>query len=169
MTANAKKVGVIRFLGTNCDKDVFEAVRAVGLDPKWVWHQDQFDRSEFEALVIPGGFSHGDYLRCGALAARSPVMKSVAEAAKAGVPILGICNGFQILCEAQLLPGALLKNSGLRFKDDWVALKLANANQKFAGSNLKQARLPIAHGEGRYYLQQDQVKRLFDEEQVWWT
>lgn len=169
MIAPKKKVAVIRFLGTNCDKDVFEAVRAVGLEPKWVWHQDQFAANEYEALVIPGGFSHGDYLRCGALAARSPVMRSVSDAAKAGVPVLGICNGFQILCEAQLLPGALLRNSGLRFKDDWVELNLVSGNKKFAGSETRKVRLPIAHGEGRYYLEQDQVKRLFDDEQVWWT
>ncbi len=160
-------IGVVRFLGTNCDQDVFEAVHQVGLKPKWVWHQDHFDRKDFDALIIPGGFSYGDYLRCGALAARSPVMQSVSEAAKAGVPVLGICNGFQILCEAQLLPGALLKNNTLRFKDDWVDLKIVNSNARFGGAGLKKAHLPIAHGEGRYYLEQDQVKQLFDDEQVW--
>jgi phosphoribosylformylglycinamidine synthase len=162
-------IGVVRFLGTNCDQDVFDAVQQVGLRPAWLWHQDQFDYKSYDALVVPGGFSYGDYLRCGALAARAPVMQSVSAAAKAGVPILGICNGFQILCEAKLLPGALLRNSGLRFRDDWVDLKVVNGNAHFGGRTLEKAHLPIAHGEGRYYLEQDQVQRLFDEGQVWCT
>jgi phosphoribosylformylglycinamidine synthase len=163
-----KNIGVVRFLGTNCDKDVFSAVRQAGLEPRWIWHQDQFEKNEFAALIIPGGFSYGDYLRCGALAARAPAMKSVTEAAKFGVPILGICNGFQILCEAHLLPGALLRNDSMRFRDTWVDLKLVH-QQKTFGGKIKHVRLPIAHGEGRYYLEEDQVKRLFDDDQVWWT
>jgi phosphoribosylformylglycinamidine synthase subunit PurQ / glutaminase len=169
MSKKKRNIGVVRFPGTNCDKDVFSAVHQVGLEPRWAWHQDQFAKNEFEALIIPGGFSYGDYLRCGALAAQSPVMKSVSEAAKSGVPILGICNGFQILCEARLLPGVLLRNDSLRFRDAWVDLKLVNAQRTFGGKNIDRVRLPIAHGEGRYYLEEDQVKRLFDDEQVWFT
>lgn len=165
----SRAVGVVRFLGTNCDQDVYEAVRLAGLRPEWIWYQDSFDRAQFDALIIPGGFSYGDYLRCGALAARAPVMSSVAEAARYGTPILGICNGFQILCEARLLPGVLLRNNGLRFRDEWVDLDLVNASLSFGGQNQKSVRLPIAHGEGRYYLENDQVKKLFDDEQVWWT
>lgn len=165
----SKRIGVVRFLGTNCDQDVFNAVKLAGLEPEWAWHQDQFDKSRFSALILPGGFSYGDYLRCGALAARSPVMKSVREAASHGTPVLGICNGFQILCEAGLLPGVLLKNNSLRFRDGWVKLRLANAHKNFSGHKIESANLPIAHGEGRYFIEEDQVKKLFDDEQVWWT
>lgn len=164
----SKKVGVVRFLGTNCDYDVFEAVKAVGLEPEWLWFQDQFDVNSYSALMLPGGFSYGDYLRCGALAARAPVMTSVREAAKKGKPVLGICNGFQILCEANLLPGVLVQNSGLRFVDKWVDLHLRSASPHFAGRKVEKAHLPVAHGDGRYVLEEDEVKRLFDDEQVWW-
>jgi phosphoribosylformylglycinamidine synthase I len=165
----SQPIGVVRFLGTNCDQDVFQAVKLAGLEPEWVWYQDQFDKSRYAALILPGGFSYGDYLRCGALAARSPVMKSVREAASYGTPVLGICNGFQILCEAGLLPGALLRNNSLRFRDGWVRLRLTNVQKSFSGTKLKEAMLPVAHGEGRYYIEEDQVKKLFDDEQVWWT
>lgn len=165
----SRKIGVVRFLGTNCDQDVFQAVKVAGLEPHWLWHQDQFDKTQYAALILPGGFSYGDYLRCGALAARSPVMKSVTDAAAYGTPILGICNGFQILCEARLLPGILLRNNSLRFRDGWVGLNLTNPSSKFGKSDLQRVRLPIAHGEGRYFIEADQVKKLFDDEQVWWT
>ncbi len=165
----SQPIGVVRFLGTNCDQDVFDAVKLAGLKPEWLWHQDQFDKSKYAALVLPGGFSYGDYLRCGALAARSPVMKSVREAAQAGTPVLGICNGFQILCEAGLLPGVLLRNNSLRFRDGWVDLNLVSAHKNFGGGKMQRARLPVAHGEGRYFVEEDQVKKLFDDEQVWWT
>lgn len=178
----SKKVGVLRFLGTNCDQDVFRAVQLAGLEPEWAWHQDQFAKEKYTALVLPGGFSYGDYLRCGALAARSPVMKSVIEAARYGTPILGICNGFQILCEAGLLPGVLLRNNSLRFRDGWVRLKLVNAHKSFAAKETTpdtaagrtqgprtSVKLPIAHGEGRYFIDEDKVKKLFDDGQVWWV
>jgi phosphoribosylformylglycinamidine synthase len=164
-----KPVGVTRFLGTNCDQDVFDAVESVGLKARWLWYQDQFDPNDYSAVVLPGGFSYGDYLRCGALAARSPVMKSVREAADRGLPVLGICNGFQILCEARLLPGALMRNSGLRFRDGWVTLKKQNSSPYFAGKVGRSLNLPIAHGEGRYFIEEDQLKKLFDDEQVWWV
>lgn len=163
-----RSVGVVRFLGTNCDRDVFAAVASAGLTPEWIWHQDQFEVSRYAALILPGGFSYGDYLRCGALAARAPAMKSVSEAARRGTPILGICNGFQILCEAGLLPGALLRNNSLRFRDGWVELKRVNGSSHFGGE-LVHVRLPIAHGEGRFFVENDQVKKLFDDEQVWWV
>jgi phosphoribosylformylglycinamidine synthase len=164
-----KKAGIVRFLGTNCDFDLWQAVEASGLEPEWLWYQDQFNFKDYSALFIPGGFSYGDYLRVGALAARGPVMKSVREAARAGVPILGICNGFQILCESGLLPGALLRNSHLRFVDRWVNLKLKSPVSAFAGSKCKGLRLPVAHGDGRYYVDEDGLKRLEDSEQVWLT
>lgn len=164
-------IGVLRFPGTNCDRDVFEAVEAQKNKAQWLWHQDQFDPKAYRALFLPGGFSYGDYLRAGALAARSPAMKSVKEAADRGVPVLGICNGFQILCEAGLLPGVLIRNQTLRFIDDWVDLKLTNPHPYF-GRGLKagaKAKLPIAHADGRFYLEGDHLKRLQDQEQIWWT
>ena len=126
-----KNSGVIRFPGTNCDRDVYQAVEAAGGSPKWLWYEDLFDYRDYDAIYVPGGFSFGDYLRSGALAARTPVIKSVREAAKHGMPILGICNGFQILCEALLLPGILLKNEGLRFRDEWVDLHIQNRSNFF--------------------------------------
>ncbi len=164
-------VGVIRFPGTNCDRDVFEAVQMVGLKAEWLWHLDRFEPKKFSAIILPGGFSFGDYLRAGALAARSSVMDSVREAASFGVPVLGICNGFQILCESHLLPGALVKNESLRFQDEWVDLKLVTPHKSF-GSKLKSEaslRLPIAHGEGRFYAKEDELKRLWDNQQIWFT
>jgi phosphoribosylformylglycinamidine synthase subunit PurQ / glutaminase len=162
-----KKVAVVRFPGTNCDRDVWKAVEAAGLTPVWAWHEEQFDTSNIESVIVPGGFSFGDYLRAGALASRSPVMKSVSESAKRGVPVLGICNGFQILCEAGLLPGALLKNARVRFVDQWVQLNLANESKFFrSGSTIK---LPVAHGMGRFYGNPDLIKRLWDKKQVWYT
>ena len=163
-----ERVGVVRFPGTNCDRDVFEAVEACGHKAQWLWHQDRFTVSDFDRIVIPGGFSYGDYLRCGALAAKAPVMTSLHEAANQGLPILGICNGFQILCESGLLPGALIRNQSLRFVDRWVNLNLKNANRHWAGSTAK-VRLPVAHGEGRFYIDDDGMKRLQDQNQIWWT
>ena len=161
-----KPVGVLRFLGTNCDRDLFSAAHDLGLDPRWLWHADRFNPNDFEALFVPGGFSHGDYLRSGALAAKAPAMDSVADAARRGLPILGICNGFQILCEAHLLPGALVKNEGRRFVDDWVDLHFENPNA-WTPADSKRARLPIAHGDGRYYLETEELKRVRDRGQVW--
>ena len=165
------KIGVLRFPGTNCDRDVFEAVENRGAKAEWLWHADRFDAKSYDALFLPGGFSYGDYLRAGALAARSPAMESVREAANRGTPVLGICNGFQILCEAKLLPGVLVRNRGLRFIDDWVELKLENSHQKFASSAKPgaKAKLPIAHADGRFFAEDDELKRIQDRGQVWWT
>lgn len=163
----SKKVGILRFLGTNCDRDVWQAIEEAGLQPEWLWYQDQFNESDYQAFVLPGGFSYGDYLRCGALAARMPVMASLRRAAAKGQPILGICNGFQILCEAGLLPGTLIRNQYQRFIDDWVNLELVNANAHWAGE-MNFCRIPIAHGEGCYYVSEDEAKRLEDNRQVWW-
>lgn len=166
-----KKIGVLRFPGTNCDRDVYEAVQTAGLEPDWLWHLDRFDTKKYAALILPGGFSFGDYLRAGALAARSPVMDSVREAACAGMPIMGICNGFQILCETHLLPGALVKNESLRFRDQWVDMTFQNTNKAFASAYKKndEITLPIAHGEGRFYAQSDELKKLWDDGQIWLT
>ncbi len=166
-----KKVGVVRFPGTNCDFDTWKAVLQMKAEPHWLWHSEHFNPKDYAALIVPGGFSYGDYLRAGALAARSPAMKDVSDAAKLGTPILGICNGFQILCESTLLPGALVKNQGLRFIDDWAEIKLANSSQAW-GKEFKSGekiRLPIAHGEGRFYAEADLLKKLQDKNQIWWT
>ncbi len=163
-----KRIGVVRFLGTNCDRDVWQAIEAVGLTPEWLWYEDQFDISGFAAYVVPGGFSYGDYLRCGALAAKAPVMKSVSEAAAKGYPVLGICNGFQILCESQLLPGALVRNEKRKFIDAWVNLS-PQTQTKWNSQARAVIRLPIAHGEGRYYAEKSELKALWDQEQVWMT
>ncbi len=161
-----KPVGITRFLGTNCDRDVWQAVEALGLAPKWLWFEDQFDPSDYSAVVVPGGFSHGDYLRCGALAAKAPVMKSVSEAAAKGAPVLGICNGFQILCEARLLPGVLVRNESRKFIDKWVTLAPAGKTPwlKPSGGPL---RLPVAHGEGRFHSDAEALKKLNDQGQIW--
>jgi phosphoribosylformylglycinamidine synthase I len=167
----AKRVGILRFLGTNCDRDVWQAVESLDLEPRWLWHADRFEPNDYQAFVVPGGFSYGDYLRCGALAAKSPVMESLREAAKHGFPVLGICNGFQILCESRLLPGALVRNAGLRFKDQWVDLKLVNSTA-WTASSLKSGasvRLPIAHGEGRFFADDVELERIWQNDQVWFT
>lgn len=162
------KIGILRFLGTNCDRDIWKAIEAAGHEPQWLWYENTFEPKDFKAFVLPGGFSYGDYLRCGALAARSPVMSSLKQAADKGYPVLGICNGFQILCEAGLLPGALVQNESLRFIDDWVDLKLENPQPSFGGERVQKARLPVAHGEGRYVIEEDDLKKIEDRGQIWW-
>ena len=162
------KVGVIVFPGSNCDRDmqwVFQGL--LGLPTRMVWHQDS-DLSDLDAIVIPGGFSYGDYLRCGAIARFSPAMRSVIEAAEQGKPVLGVCNGFQILTEAGLLPGALIRNENLHFACDRVPVKVERSARLWtegyaAGQVLN---LPIAHGEGRYYADPDTLKQIEDKGQV---
>ncbi len=164
------KIGVLRFPGTNCGRDVFKAVEGAGHQPQWLWHQDRFNPAELDAFIVPGGFSYGDYLRSGALAARAPVMDSLREAAEMGKPVLGICNGFQILTEARLLPGALLRNQGHRFIDDWVDLKVENTSPFFGGQQTpagKNVRLPIAHADGRYFASDEELRRLEENGQIW--
>lgn len=160
-----KKIGVLRFLGTNCDQDVWSAAQAVGMKPEWLWYQDQFNTKDYDALIVPGGFSYGDYLRSGALAAKAPAMKSVREAAKTGVPVMGICNGFQILCEMELLPGALLKNQSGKFIDEWAELEVVSKTPYTALS--ERLKFPIAHGDGRYFVTDEVLKKIQDKDQIW--
>lgn len=160
-----KKIGITRFLGTNCDRDIWSAVESLGYQPEWLWYEDQHDLKNYAAVFIPGGFSYGDYLRCGALAARSQVMKSVKEASEKGLPVFGICNGFQILCEAGMLPGALLRNESVQFIDSWVELESMTSDKRWGFNAVK--KIPIAHGEGRYFIFEDEKKRLYDQDQVW--
>jgi len=147
------KFGIVTFPGSNCDYDAFHAVTEIlGEQAVYLWHKDH-DLQNADVIVLPGGFSYGDYLRAGAIARFSPIMQEVAAHAKAGAPVLGVCNGFQILCEAQLLPGALMRNAALQFVSAAVRIRVENADTLF--TNLYQPgellRIPVAHGDGRYF------------------
>ena len=162
------KAAVIVFPGSNCDRDVALALRqAIGRDPAMIWHGES-TLPPLDLIVVPGGFSYGDYLRCGAIAAHSPVMRAVKQRATAGVLVLGICNGFQVLTEAQLLPGALLRNAGLRFVCKDVFLRVEDDRSPFtSGYRAGQVvRMPIAHNEGNYFTDDDTLARLRDEGRV---
>ncbi len=145
------KVAVIQFPGSNCDQDCVWALNALGADASLVWHKVG-SVGQFDAVVVPGGFSYGDYLRCGAIARFSPVMKSVRQMAADGRLVLGICNGFQILCESGLLPGALVRNRSLHFVCDDVSLRVERADTPFTSACRPGdvLRIPVAHGEGNY-------------------
>ena len=162
------RAAVVVFPGSNSDVDAQYALsEAGGIPAELVWHA-QTDLSGYDLIVLPGGFSHGDYLRSGAVAARAPVMDAVRAAADHGVPVLGICNGFQILLEAGLLPGAMLHNAGIVFRSEFVNVRVDAADTAFtraagAGDVL---RLPIAHGEGNYYAPPEMLARLQDEGRV---
>ncbi len=162
------KFGVVVFPGSNCDRDVAYVTRDILQQPtRMVWHQDT-DISDLDVVIIPGGFSYGDYLRCGAIAKFSPVMQSVIAHAKSGKLVLGICNGFQVLTEAGLLPGALTRNRDLHFICDRVPLKIENNTlpwtQQYSKGEI--ITLPIAHGEGRFYASSDTLKAIEDSGQV---
>jgi phosphoribosylformylglycinamidine synthase len=146
------RIGVVRFPGSNCDSDAFHAVELAGAEPIFLWHDDP-DLRGCEALILPGGFAYGDYVRAGVIARFSPVMRSVSDAAARGLPVLGICNGFQVLAEARLLPGVLLRNEGLRFVHRWVRTRVESADTPFTASIPEGTvlRMPVAHGEGRYF------------------
>ena len=154
-------IGVITFPGTLDDVDALRAVRLAGATPKQLWHADD-DLTGVDAVVVPGGFSYGDYLRSGAIAAQAPMMGAVIEAAKKGMPVLGICNGFQILTESGLLPGVLMRNAGLKFVCRDVHMKVERSDTPFTrGYNAGQViRVPVAHGEGNYEADEETLKRL---------
>ncbi len=153
---------IVQFPGSNCDQDCLHVLgQVLGHDAYYVWHKSHsLDRAD--AVIIPGGFSYGDYLRCGAIARLSPVMEAVREAAEAGTPVLGICNGFQILCEAGLLPGALLRNQTLQFRCQTPCVRVENAGTIFTRHYHKGdvLRLPIAHGDGNYFADADTLESL---------
>ncbi len=156
------KFGIVTFPGSNCDYDAYHAVTEIlGEEAVYLWHKDH-DLQNADVIVLPGGFSYGDYLRAGAIARFSPIMQEVAAHAKVGGPVLGICNGFQILCEAHLLPGALMRNASLQFVSAPVHLRVENNNTLFTnlyekGELLK---IPVAHGDGRYYASPDVLDAL---------
>jgi len=161
-------VGVVLFPGTNCEADVVEAIATLGGDCEVVWHGDRALPSAVDAVVLPGGFAHGDYLRTGAIARFSPIMTAVRELADSGAPVIGICNGFQILCEAGLLPGALQKNAGLKFVCDTVTVRVIS-NVTPVTSKLApgaQLRLPVNHFEGNYTCDARTLAELRAEDQV---
>ncbi len=145
------KVAIVRFPGSNRDMEAYHAVQDAGHDATLVWHRSQ-DLEGADLVILPGGFSYGDYLRPGAIARFSPIMQAVAKHAAAGRPLLGVCNGFQILCEAQLLPGALVRNGHLQFVSKMVTVRVETDATPFtAGYKIGQElRLPVAHGDGRY-------------------
>ncbi|HTH29112.1 MAG TPA: phosphoribosylformylglycinamidine synthase subunit PurQ [Sphingobium sp.] len=160
---------VIVFPGSNCDRDLAVAFQAVsGKAPTMVWHGETALPDKLDIIGVPGGFSYGDYLRSGAMAARSPVMRAVAEAAARGVAVLGICNGFQVLTEAGLLPGALMRNAGINFVCRDVALTVASNGNRFASAYEagEQVRFPVAHHDGNYQADEALLDRLEGEGRV---
>ena len=160
------KVAVIRFPGANCDQDAFYAIKDdLALQVEYVWHEAT-SLNGFEAVFLPGGFSYGDYLRCGAMASRAPIMNEVHRFADEGRPVIGACNGFQVLTEAGLLPGALMLNAAQKFICKDIYLKPVNRTSIWTRGIDRTLRLPIAHGEGRYVLDQDGLARLQDNDQI---
>jgi len=162
------KVAVVQYPGSNCDLDALEVLqKVVKTKTDLVWHRD-LKKDEYDGYVLPGGFSYGDYLRAGAIAASSPSLKAMREAAEKRKPVLGICNGLQILVEAGLLPGAVLRNTGLRFVCKWTRVRVENNKTAFTNLAKKGQTLniPIAHNEGRYYLDKDGLAQLERNQQV---
>jgi phosphoribosylformylglycinamidine synthase len=162
------KIGVVVFPGSNCDHDAYHVLKHVcGQETRFVWHKES-DLADLDAIVLPGGFSYGDYLRTGAIARFSPVMAAVGDFAKRGGPVLGICNGFQILQEAGLLPGAMLRNQGVKFLSQPVHIRVER-DDTIATAGLEKGTvltMPIAHGEGNFYAAPDEMARLEGEGQV---
>lgn len=147
------KFGIVTFPGSNCDYDAYHAVTEIlGEEAVYLWHKDH-DLQNADVIVLPGGFSYGDYLRAGAIARFSPIMQEVSAHARAGGPVLGVCNGFQILCEAHLLPGALMRNASLQFVSAPVFVRVENNQTLFTHlyEKAEVLRIPVAHGDGRYY------------------
>lgn len=162
------KVGVVVFPGSNCDHDMVHVLgRVVGFETTYLWHKDH-DLKGCRAIFLPGGFSYGDYLRCGSIARFSPIMQEVTAFAKKGGPVLGICNGFQILTEAHILPGVLMPNESLKFICDFINIRV-DSDQSFITKNIKPGtslRIPIAHRDGNYFIDEEGLRRLEGEGQV---
>ena len=161
-------VAIIQFPGTNCDIDTYRVFNELlDVEPTLIWHEKTTDLERFDAIVLPGGFSYGDRLRAGIIAAYSPVIKQLKKLSLKGKPIIGICNGFQILVESGLLPGALLTNSNLKFICKWIDLKV-ETNNLFTNSFQSNSiiRMPIAHNEGRYYVSEEKLQELERNNQI---
>jgi len=162
------KVGVVVFPGSNCDRDMFHVLTDVfNLNAQYFWHEKGLPKN-IDAIILPGGFSYGDRLRAGVIAAHSPIIKDIQKMAEKGIPILGVCNGFQILVESGLLPGVLLKNDSLNFMCKWTNLTVENNNTPFTNQfKLNQKiPIPIANGEGRYYVDEITLKKLKKQNQI---
>jgi len=159
------KVAVLRFPGSNCDQDALYSLRDMGLGAEYVWHADN-TLSGFDAVFVPGGFSYGDYLRCGAMASRARIMEEVIRFANDGGPVIGVCNGFQILTETNLLPGALLLNEDEQFLCQDVYLQSVNSTSIWTQGVDRIIRIPIAHGEGRYVCDAETLKQIEGNGQV---
>lgn len=163
------KSAVIVFPGSNCDRDAHDAIeRVTGQAPAMVWHQETALPEGTEFVMVPGGFSYGDYLRCGAMASHSAIMPAIIAHAATGAPILGVCNGFQILTECGLLPGALMRNAQLKFICEDTAITVTNTNTRFTARYTPNAKLiiPIAHHDGNYFADADTLIRIENEGQV---
>jgi phosphoribosylformylglycinamidine synthase len=163
------KAAVIVFPGSNCDRDCKVALEhATGARVQMVWHQETDLPSDLDLVVLPGGFAYGDYLRCGAMAALSPIMRSVRAAAGRGVAVAGICNGFQVLCEAGMLPGALLRNAGLKYVCKVVDLEIVNLQTRFTAAfgDRRTARMTVGNGEGNFFADEATLDRLEGEGRV---
>ncbi|MCK4929238.1 MAG: phosphoribosylformylglycinamidine synthase I [Methanosarcinales archaeon] len=161
------KIAVLQFGGSNCDHDVhYVLTEVIGVDADLVWYKDELEG--YDGVVVPGGFSYGDYLRAGAIAARAPIMNSVRKMADKGLPVVGICNGFQILVESGLLPGALMTNSYPKFRCEWVNLRVENNTSPFTNSFKKGdvIRIPIAHMEGNYFADERTLSELDSQNRV---
>lgn len=160
---------ILQFPASNCDQDAVHAIRLLGHTADFVWHKET-SLGNADAVIVPGGFSYGDYLRTGAIARFSPVMQAVQEFASGGGLVIGICNGFQILCEAGLLPGALVRNRSLKFRCEHVFLKVVTLNSSFTckASPNKPLKIPVAHGEGAYYADEQALARLKANDQILW-
>jgi len=163
------KSAVVVFPGSNCDRDCKVAIeRSTGASVEMVWHAETELPAGLDLIVLPGGFSYGDYLRCGAMAAQSPVMAEVKKAAERGVAVVGICNGFQVLCEAYMLPGALLRNASLKYVCKPVSLQVTNAQTRFTAAyqGRREVKMTVGNGEGNFFADQPTLDRLEGEGQV---
>lgn len=162
------KFGIVIFPGSNCDHDCYHVIKHIlGQEAEFVWHEET-DLGSYDCIVIPGGFSYGDYLRTGSIASLSPIMESVEKYASSGAPVIGICNGFQVLVEAGLLPGAFIKNASLKFVCKWVYVRLEN-NKSIFTSIMKKSdvlRIPVAHGDGNYYCTEQDLRTLKENSQI---
>lgn len=162
------RIGIVVFPGSNCDRDVHHVLNDVmGINAQYVWHTEK-SIDEYDALILPGGFSYGDRLRAGVIAAQSPIVETIKKKAQEGLPILGICNGFQILVEAGILPGALVKNVKLKFSCKWLKMEVLNVNTPFTNMYRlnDEITIPIAHGEGRFVISNDKIPELEQNNQI---
>jgi len=165
------RAAVLVFPGSNCDRDLAVAFRQAGFEVSMVWHKDASLPEGVDIVGVPGGFSYGDYLRCGAIAAQSPIMRAVADHAGRGGFVLGICNGFQVLCETQLLPGALMRNAGLKFTCRMQGLRVGTADSVFTSQYAKgqEITVPIAHHDGNYVVDAEGLAALQAEDRIAFT